>query len=103
MYMLQFSSVITAGECLFALISGDEIFATLSFITTEDHPMAIFIFSRIYLISFMTIFIFAIANLFVALIMDSYETVKVTTSKHYVSVCHARRTFLTKVHFSELC
>ena len=57
-------------------MNGDEIYATMSIISYDEQPV-VWTFSIIYLYSYVLLFIFAIANLFIAVIMDSYEQIKV--------------------------
>lgn len=75
---LQFHSFSETIECLFALINGDEIYTTFSIINLKDHTTGVWLFSRFYFYSFIFLSVFAIFNLFIAVIMDSYETVKVS-------------------------
>ena len=74
---LQFSTVMKASECLFSLVNGDDMYVTFSIIS-EDGPMAIYVFSRVYLYTFISLFIYFILNIFVSLIITTFETIKVT-------------------------
>jgi len=76
-FSFQFETVHKSAQSLFSLINGDEIYATMSIINYEDHPTEIWLISCLYLYSYIILFVFAIANLFIAVIMDSYETIKV--------------------------
>lgn len=73
-YHMKFRSLATTSECLFALINGDELYATFS-ITSFKSPM-LWWFSRIYLYSFMSLYIYVILSLFISVIMDAYDTIK---------------------------
>ena len=69
----------TASECLFSLINGDDMFVTFS--ATETNNELVWYYSRIYLYVFNSLFIYAVLNLFLAVIMDTYETIKVCILK----------------------
>lgn len=58
-------------------MNGDEIYATMAIIDPVKQ-LAIWNISLIYLYSYVLLFIFAIANLFIAVITDSYEHIKVS-------------------------
>lgn len=64
------------SECLFSLINGDDMFAT--FAKMQQKSYLVWLFSRIYLYSFISLFIYMVLSLFIALITDTYETVKVS-------------------------
>lgn len=74
-YHIKFRSLATTSECLFALINGDELFATFS-ITSFKSPL-LWWYSRIYLYSFISLYIYVVLSLFVSVIMDAYDTIKV--------------------------
>jgi hypothetical protein len=71
---IKFKSLSTTSECLFALLNGDDMFATFA-ITDGSDPL-IWWFSRIFLYLFIALFIYVVLSLFICVIMDSYETVK---------------------------
>lgn len=73
-FHIKFRSLSTTSECLFALINGDDLFATFSMLGT-DSPI-IWYFSRAYVYVFIFLFIYVVLSLFIAIIMDSYETIK---------------------------
>ncbi|XP_053394863.1 mucolipin-3-like isoform X2 [Mercenaria mercenaria] len=73
-YHIKFRDMSTTSECLFALINGDDIFTTFSATVTEN-PL-VWYYSRIYLYVFISLFTYAVLNLFIAVIMDTYETIK---------------------------
>lgn len=60
---------------MFSLTNGDDLQNT--FRSTDSQP----ILSRIYFYSFIMIFIYAVANIFIAIIEDSYFTVKEETAQ----------------------
>ncbi|XP_039235254.1 mucolipin-3 isoform X3 [Pipra filicauda] len=73
-YHVKFRSLNTVSECLFSLINGDDMFAT--FAKMQQKSYLVWLFSRIYLYSFISLFIYMVLSLFIALITDTYETVK---------------------------
>uniref|UniRef100_A0A2D4MCE1 Polycystin cation channel PKD1/PKD2 domain-containing protein n=1 Tax=Micrurus spixii TaxID=129469 RepID=A0A2D4MCE1_9SAUR len=64
----------TVAECLFSLVSGDDMFAT--FAQIQQKSTIVWLFSRLYLYSFISLFIYMILSLFIALITDAYDTIK---------------------------
>ncbi|OXB51336.1 UNVERIFIED_CONTAM: hypothetical protein H355_009247, partial [Colinus virginianus] len=70
----QFRSLNVVSECLFSLINGDDMFAT--FAKMQQKSYLVWLFSRIYLYSFISLFIYMVLSLFIALITDTYETIK---------------------------
>ncbi|XP_015599548.1 mucolipin-3 [Cephus cinctus] len=73
-YHMKFRSLATTSECLFALINGDDMFATFS-ITSFKSPM-LWWYSRLYLYSFISLYIYVVLSLFISVIMDAYDTIK---------------------------
>ncbi|XP_055259384.1 mucolipin-3 isoform X3 [Moschus berezovskii] len=73
-YHDKFRSLNTVSECLFSLINGDDMFAT--FAKMQQKSYLVWLFSRLYLYSFISLFIYMILSLFIALITDTYETIK---------------------------
>ncbi|XP_032280699.1 mucolipin-3 isoform X4 [Phoca vitulina] len=73
-YHDKFRSLNVVSECLFSLINGDDMFAT--FAKMQRKSYLVWLFSRIYLYSFISLFIYMILSLFIALITDTYETIK---------------------------
>lgn len=71
----QFRSLAKVTECLFSLINGDDMYAT--FLQMRDKSYMAWLFSRVYLYSFISLFIYMVLSLFIALITDTYETIKV--------------------------
>lgn len=77
-YHIKFRSLSTTSECLFALINGDDMFAT--FTIMSDKSTVLWWFCRIYLYTFISLYIYVVLSLFISVIMDSYDTIK----KYYV-------------------
>lgn len=74
-YHMKFRSLATTSECLFALINGDDMFATFSIMSTKSTML--WWFSKIYLYCFISLYIYVVLSLFIAVIMDAYDTIKV--------------------------
>ena len=81
-FCFQFRHMSTASECLFSLINGDDMFVTFSATVTDNE--LVWYYSRIYLYLFNSLFIYAVLNLFLAVINDTYITIKVS---HYKEKC----------------
>ncbi|XP_036609167.1 mucolipin-2 [Trichosurus vulpecula] len=73
-YHEKFEDLSTVAECLFSLVNGDDMFAT--FAQIQQKSVLVWLFSRVYLYSFISLFIYMILSLFIALITDSYDTIK---------------------------
>ncbi|CAK6441294.1 unnamed protein product [Pipistrellus nathusii] len=73
-YHEKFRSLNLVSECLFSLINGDDMFAT--FAGMHQKSYLVWLFSRIYLYTFISLFVYMILSLFIALITDTYETIK---------------------------
>ncbi|XP_037584212.1 mucolipin-2 isoform X3 [Cebus imitator] len=73
-YHDKFENLNTVAECLFSLVNGDDMFAT--FAQIQQKSILVWLFSRLYLYSFISLFIYMILSLFIALITDSYDTIK---------------------------
>lgn len=76
----QFRSFNMVANCLFSMINGDEIYST--FTKIRDKKDLVWMFSRMYIYTFVPLFTFMILSLFIALITDTYETIKVSPLKH---------------------
>ena len=72
---IKFRSLSETSECLFALINGDDMFATF-YITDYGDKVIIWWYSRLFLYIFISLFIYIVLSLFIAIIMDAYETIK---------------------------
>ncbi|XP_036940867.1 mucolipin-3 [Acanthopagrus latus] len=70
----KFRTLDKVTECLFSLINGDDMYAT--FLKMRDRSYMVWLFSRLYLYSFISLFIYMVLSLFIALITDTYETIK---------------------------
>ncbi|XP_028817596.1 mucolipin-2 isoform X2 [Denticeps clupeoides] len=73
-YHDKFEDLGRVAECLFSLVNGDDMFAT--FAELQGRNMLVWVFSRVYLYSFISLFIYMVLSLFIAIITDSYETIK---------------------------
>ncbi|XP_074507734.1 mucolipin-3 [Sebastes fasciatus] len=73
-YHDKFQTLYKVTECLFSLINGDDMFAT--FLGLRHEGYMVWLFSRLYLYSFISLFIYMVLSLFIALITDTYETIK---------------------------
>ncbi|KAJ8277806.1 hypothetical protein GJAV_G00080290 [Gymnothorax javanicus] len=73
-YHEKFEGLSRVAECLFSLVNGDDMFAT--FAQFQEMSMMVWVFSRVYLYSFISLFIYMVLSLFIALITDAYETIK---------------------------
>ncbi|XP_026545994.1 mucolipin-2-like isoform X1 [Notechis scutatus] len=73
-YHEKFEDMNTVAECLFSLVNGDDMFAT--FAQIQQKSTIVWLFSRLYLYSFISLFIYMILSLFIALITDAYDTIK---------------------------
>ncbi|CAB1437778.1 unnamed protein product [Pleuronectes platessa] len=73
-YHDKFRTLDRVTECLFSLINGDDMYAT--FLRMRDKSYMVWLFSRLYLYSFISLFIYMVLSLFIALINDTYETIR---------------------------
>ncbi|XP_077373384.1 mucolipin-3 [Festucalex cinctus] len=73
-YHDKFRTFDKVTECLFSLVNGDDMYAT--FMKMPDNGYMVWLFSRLYLYSFISLFIYMVLSLFIALITDTYETIK---------------------------
>lgn len=73
-YHIKFRSLSTTSECLFALINGDDMFATFTIMSTKSATL--WWFCRIYLYTFISLYIYVVLSLFISVIMDAYDTIK---------------------------
>uniref|UniRef100_A0A7N8X0Q6 Mucolipin 3a n=1 Tax=Mastacembelus armatus TaxID=205130 RepID=A0A7N8X0Q6_9TELE len=71
-YHDKFRTLDKVTECLFSLLNGDDMYAT--FLRLRDKSYIVWLFSRLYLYSFISLFIYMVLSLFIALITDTYET-----------------------------
>ncbi|MGH0139049.1 UNVERIFIED_CONTAM: hypothetical protein FKN15_070976 [Acipenser sinensis] len=91
-YHEKFRTFNTVTECLFSLINGDDMFPT--FKGMQQKSYLVWLFSRLYLYSFISLFIYMVLSLFIALITDTYETIKNLTSYDVCSILLGTSTML---------
>ncbi|KAG7279706.1 hypothetical protein CRUP_011638 [Coryphaenoides rupestris] len=77
-YHTKFRSLSMVSECLFSLINGDDMFVTFS--EMEHSSSLVWVFSQVYLYSFISLFIYMVLSLFIALITGAYDTIMVRCS-----------------------
>ncbi|CAO2600375.1 Mcoln3 [Lemmus lemmus] len=83
MVTVQFRSLNRVSECLFSLINGDDMFSTFAKMQQiQQKSTLVWLFSRLYLYSFISLFIYLVLSLFIALITDSYHTIKVSHGQY---------------------
>lgn len=75
-YHTKFRTISTTFETLFGLTNGDDMYATYANIETES--IYVWLFSEIYLYSFICLFVYVVSSLVIALIIDGYDVVKVS-------------------------
>ncbi|KAM9461746.1 mucolipin-2 isoform 2-T2 [Clarias gariepinus] len=73
-YHEKFEGLSRVAECLFSLVNGDDMFPT--FAEFQQKNTVVWLFSRAYLYSFISLFIYMVLSLFIALITDAYESIK---------------------------
>lgn len=67
------------SECLFSLINGDDMFVTFAAMQAQQSRSSlVWLFSQLYLYSFISLFIYMVLSLFIALITGAYDTIKVS-------------------------
>ena len=74
----QFRNKTVAAECMYSLLNGDDMYATFQQMNTRS--TASWIFSKLYLYSFIALFIYVVLSLFIGIICDTYERLKVRFS-----------------------
>eukprot|EP00092_Neocalanus_flemingeri_P041214 GFUD01044874.1.p1 GENE.GFUD01044874.1~~GFUD01044874.1.p1 ORF type:complete len:647 (+),score=101.15 GFUD01044874.1:110-2050(+) len=72
----KFASFMSTSECLFSLINGDDMYATFDLIHFHESP-SVWVYSRVYLYTFIGLFIYLVLSLLISIIMDTYEVVKI--------------------------
>ncbi|KAM9501781.1 mucolipin-3 [Clarias gariepinus] len=70
----NFRSFHTATYCLLSMINGDEVYST--FTKLREKSTLVWLFSRFYIYSFVSIFTYMVLSLFIAIITDTYELIK---------------------------
>lgn len=83
LFPFQFVALNTVSECLFSLVNGDDMFAT--FAQIQQKSVLVWLFSCLYLYSFIGLFTYMILSLFIALITDSYDTIKVSNYQYFLT------------------
>ncbi|KAJ0065446.1 hypothetical protein NL108_010733, partial [Boleophthalmus pectinirostris] len=73
-YHEKFRTLNTVSECLFSLINGDDMFPT--FKDMGQKSSLVWVFSRVYLYTFVSLFIYMVLSLFITIITDTYDTIK---------------------------
>lgn len=73
-YHEKFRNLWTVSECMFSLINGDDMFMT--FAEMDRKSYAAWVFSKIYLYTFISLFIYVVLSLFIGIISDTYERMK---------------------------
>uniref|UniRef100_H2YV77 Polycystin cation channel PKD1/PKD2 domain-containing protein n=1 Tax=Ciona savignyi TaxID=51511 RepID=H2YV77_CIOSA len=73
-YHHKFRTPVVASEALFSLINGDDMYMT--FEEMAKTSKLAWIFSQIYLYTFISLFIYVVLSLFIAVIMETYETIQ---------------------------
>lgn len=76
-YHSKFRTLASTFETMFALINGDDMYPTFANIETNSYY--IWIFSELYMYSFICLFVYVISSLVITLIIDGYDVVKVKT------------------------
>jgi len=76
-YNVKFRTITKTSECLFSLLNGDDMYNTFELLGVEDYnyDRTLVIFNQVYLYSFISIFIYVVLNLLLAVILQTYETV----------------------------
>ncbi|XP_060570279.1 mucolipin-3-like [Ruditapes philippinarum] len=76
-YHVKFKTPSDAAETLFSIINGDEIYTTLALLESEwSGGYWVRWFSRLYVVAFVAIFTVLGINLFIALFLNAYESIK---------------------------
>ncbi|XP_060580134.1 mucolipin-3-like isoform X4 [Ruditapes philippinarum] len=76
-YHVKFKTPTAAGETLFSVVNGDEIYATLAILESDKSGGNwVWWFSRFYFGAYVAIFTIVVINLLIALFMSAYESIK---------------------------
>ncbi|KAL0966263.1 hypothetical protein UPYG_G00293120 [Umbra pygmaea] len=73
-YHEKFRTLDKVTACLFSLIIGDDSYSTFKKMREKNY--LVWLFSRVYLYSFISLFSYMLLSLFIAFITDTYETIK---------------------------
>ena len=68
----KFSDFDTSFYTLFSMLNGDDLWNTYTGMSEHDN-YPVFVFSQIFITTFLILFIYAVLNLFVSLIIQSYD------------------------------
>ncbi|EPY86280.1 mucolipin-1 isoform 1 [Camelus ferus] len=91
-YHVKFRSLSMVSECLFSLINGDDMFVTFAAMQAQQgRSSLVWLFSQLYLYSFISLFIYMVLSLFIALITGAYDTIKVVGVRAEHGVAAPRR------------
>lgn len=85
MFLIQFETLDSTAACLFGLINGDEVFTTMNALSSDE--TIIYPFSLFYFYSFIILFIFGVANLFIAIIDNTYRRIKEVGDRDTKALC----------------
>lgn len=72
-------------ETLFGLLNGDDIYATFDQIDSDDNLIA-YLYSRIFLYSFLILFIYFVLNLFTSLVISAYEASQASLDAYLIYI-----------------
>ncbi|BFY99923.1 hypothetical protein BsWGS_02963 [Bradybaena similaris] len=78
-YHIKFRGLSTSTECLFSLVNGDDMFVTFSALS-ESSSDAVWYLHRAYLYTFISLFMYVVISVFIAVIMENYDNLM-----HYYS------------------
>lgn len=71
----KFRTLTVTAECLYSMINGDDLFNTYVELTPRT-PSLTWIFSKVYLYTFISLFIYVVLSLFIGIIGDTYERIR---------------------------
>ncbi|KAL5014052.1 hypothetical protein ScPMuIL_008322 [Solemya velum] len=74
-YHIKFRTMDSTAECLFAIVQGDEMFVT--YMAVAGSSNFIWWISRLYFYIYIALFTAVALNLFIAILSDTYDTIKV--------------------------
>nr|XP_047122321.1 mucolipin-3-like [Hydra vulgaris] len=73
-YHAKFQTFLSTAEGLFSLLNGDDIYATFLFMSPLNS--SVWVFSKIYLYTFVSLFIYIVLSTFISIVGDTYERLK---------------------------
>ena len=77
MDVLQFEGPLVTAVSLYCILNGDDLYETFNKIDTQS--VAVNLFSKVYLCTFMFLFIYIILSLFIGIFNHAYESLSVST------------------------